>query len=339
MALVAAVFLLLKPSLVPYAVLAFTCGAVSRQDRLDWRRLRVAAGVTLGLVAVVWFLLQGPNLYNAVTSVPELARALATTTPVEQFRLQDFVTPGTIYFVPMLGSIVWLAIVVLTLAYPEGRRFRLIPGTVLAGGLFYLYVFMRRAGNATTFEMVIYLLTTGTVCIMILRRPIRSAVLLVWCVLLLSQTYAVARSTLPAVIAGARQAAEVAQEVDRYARRFGMPVLYVYPDHGPARYDVFQSVESAVFKGTAYYSFVETLRSSNYQNEVLSTVLRPYQMFGGSEPLPKSGPYVLIFTDVPSVPSVSQGPMVRHTLVRATRCREWEQSRHTIHVCVIPGSS
>ena len=339
-AVLASVFLLLKPSLLPYVGLVFVVGALRHRERPDWRVLRIAGGLTLALVAVVWFVLQGPYVYGVITSIAELAVALVTTTPVEPVvALKDFVTPGTIYFGPFGVSIIWLGITLAALAYPGDRRFRMLPATILLGALFYLYVFTRRAGNATTLEILVYLFATGTLCAMILHRSMRAAVVFVWCAFLLAQTAAVARSTLPQFVLGARQTAETAQRVDQYARSFGLPILYVYPDHGPARYDLFQSAESAVFKGTANFSFVQQLPNREYQDAIFSLVLPPYLMVGDSEPLPESTAFVLIFADVQGAPSVSRSASVRGALAHGKSCRQWEQSRHTIHVCLIPGST
>jgi hypothetical protein len=336
-ALVASAFLLLKPSLLPYAVLAFVVGALRNRARPDWKTLRIAGGVTLGLVALVWFLLQGPYVYAALSSIAELAIALATTTPVEPFGpLRDFVTPETIYFGPLVVSVVWLGITLSALRYPEDRRFRIVPGTILLGGLFYLFVFTRRVGNATTFEILVYLVATATLCATMLHRSMRAAVIFAWCTFLLVQTAAVAGSALPQFVSGAREAAEVAEDVDQYARSFGLPIVYVYPDHGPAPFDIFQSAESAVFKGTANFSFVQQSPNREYQEGIFSLMLPPYRMIGDSESLAGSTAFVLIFADVLGGPGVSADPGVQEALARRRSCRQWEQSRHRIHVCVIP---
>ncbi len=331
-----ATMLFLKPSLVPYVLLTFVVGTIGLARRMRWLLIGEAAVTMVAVLAVLWFLLF-LNVYGAVSSAMGLVVALVHVGPAEPFfRLKDLVTSGTIYFAPFIGFISWLIISLTALFFPEDRRLRTIPGAVLLGGLFYLYVLTKRPGNAATFEILVYLAVTGTLCIMVLRRPVRLDFLMAWCIILLVQTGLVARTALPQFVSGARYTAEVAQEVDQYARSFASPILYVYPDTGPAPYDIFQSAESAVFKGTLYCIFIPSACGSAYQNRFLSLTLRPYQMFGAAERLPARARFVLIFADVPETPSVTQqNSMLQHALLRAERCRMWTQSRHTIHVCLI----
>jgi len=331
-----AAILLLKPSLAPWTLLLFVIGTVG-YDRLRarWSFAGVTLGVVLAVVSGSWFALLGGSLRTVVSYSYAVVEELVHVGQVEPFfRLRDFMTPGTTYFLPFLGFLIWLVISLAASIWPSHRRLRVVPSAALLGGVFYLYVLAKRPGNATTYEILVYLAITGTICSIISKRQIRVAMMGMWCAVLLGQTVRVAWIGYPQYIGEARRTADVARAADRHARSFGLPILYAFPEDGPTAYDVFQSAESAAFKGTFHCAFGNCSREM--RNKAFSEVVRLYEMIGEPISLP-STPYVLMIADVPEAHGMAlRNAAVREALARGRNCQQWQQHRHTIRVCLIP---
>jgi hypothetical protein len=330
-----AALLLLKPTLLPYALLVFLLGTsnVCRAER--YRILARAVGFMIVLGVCAWLALQESGLKGGFAAARELVSSLLHVESAEPlFRPRDLITPGTIYFTPVLGSLLWLAIVILALRLPRDRRARPLVLAVLAGGIFYGYVMMKRPGNSTMVEALIYLVLTGTLCLMVLASRFLRPAILIWSAVLLVHTTAIARVTLLPFIWSGRHIADVAQQVDEYARSFKLPIAYLYTDRGLAGAALFESTESAVVSGTRHCIFKYASCSSAYRNQWLSG-LKPYELMLPTDSLPTQR-FVLLFADVPLAPSVIEESInARQALKRARECRQWEQPGFVIHVCEI----
>lgn len=333
-----AAMLLLKPTLLAYVLLIFWLGTFNVPRHQRYRVAGSAVGIALVLIGLAWFVLQGSGLQGGVSAARALFSGLWHATSAEPFfHLLDLVTPGTIYFVPVLGCLFWLFIVVSTAASPRDRALRSFPLIVLAGGLLYGFAMIKRPGNATMFGALLYILLTGTLCLIVQSPKIQRITLLAWVTLLLLHTGAIARVTLLPFAWSGRHSAEIAAQIDEYARSFQLPILYLHPDPGPGPPFLFESAASAVFSGTLRCRFADATCSSAYQNRWLSG-LKPYRLVRVSDGLP-SERFVLLFADVPNAPSVAHvSSMARDALARAQVCRRWEQSNFTVHVCHIPPS-
>ena len=160
------------------------------------------------ILSVAWFTLLNLSFRYLVRYTWALLYEFSHLGAAEPFfRFQDFLSPGTIYFLPFLGLLLWLVIVLGSIVAPGQPRWRPIPAVTLLGALFYLYVLARRPGNATTFEILIYIAVTGTLCAMLHRPRARTVVAAVWCAALLAQTAHVALVGYPQFVAGAQYTA------------------------------------------------------------------------------------------------------------------------------------
>lgn len=344
--LFAAAMLLLEPTLLPYVVLLFIVGVVDLSGSDRWKVVRLALGVMCATLGGLWLMILGVDPIRAFQAALSLVRILGARGSVEpHFHLHDFVTPGTTYFLHFLASIAWLALPILTFVHAEDRRLRIIPLVGLLGLFFFAYVLIfRRPGNVLTEEGLVYMVATGTVCAALVRPTVRRALLIAWCVALITQTYLVARTALPATVSGARASAKVALEVDQYARSFGLPILYVYLEHGPDAYNMFQSAESAAFKGVQLHAGICSSGDCTLseQSGLISLVVSPYRMVGEPKAIPTT-PLVLLFANPEGGIDISrENPVVAQAVRWSTACREWEVTgwgwevtSFQIHVCRI----
>ena len=337
--LLAAAMLFLEPTLLPYVVLVLVVGVVdlSRADR--WAVVAFTLGVMGLTLCGLWLLLLRVDLTRAFQAAILLIRILASKGSVEpDFHLVDFVTPGTIYFAPFLESIVWLVLPAVAFSGPRDHRLRPIPLGVSLGFFFLVYILVhRRPGNVLTEEGLIYMVVGGTVCAVLVRPPVRRILLAAWCAALIIQTTWIARTALPQIVSEARASSEVALEVDRYARSFGLPVLYVYSERCPDCYNLFQSAESAAFKGVQLHQGVCSAGDCTPadQSSLISLVVSPYRMIGEPETLPTT-PFVLLFANVEGGADISRNnPVVARVLRWSRGCREWKVPGFQIHVCAI----
>jgi hypothetical protein len=336
-AALASAMLFLEPTLVPYVLLVFIVGVVG----LPWRRLLTVVSAGLGMTAVclagLWVCLMQGDLPVQRASI--LVNALRFNGPVEPyFRFGDFMTPGTYLFVPFLSAIAWCVIPAAAFVWPGNRRHRIIPIAVMLGLLFYLYVFIvRRPGVALTSEILVYLAATGVLSIFTMRPGVRRAGAAIWCAALLAQMAYTVTSALPPVIAYAQNAAAVAGEIDRFARSYDLPILYVFAQHGKNTNRIIHSAPSAAFKGVEYCWFrVAGNCPEQERNRWLSPLVSPYRMVGEPRALPR-GPFVLMISDIiGEKPSMAQeNAIVAEALLRSRGCKVWDSYEFVIRICEI----
>lgn len=335
----ASLLLFLEPTLLPYAALALLFAVLDLRPKHSL----IVAGLSVVTAAVglclLWLVLTGVGVVRASQSALMLLNLLRTTGPVEPlFRLSDFVTSGTLYSEQSIRALCWLVVPVAALIMPAERRFRVVPVAILFGLAFYVGVLViRRPGNVVTEEILVYLAVTGIVCILLMNTWARRVFLVAWCLVLCLQTVHVAHTAFPIVVAGARANAEMAAQVDAYAKSFGLPILYAYRTTGPDSYNLFQSAESAAFKGVQSGQGVCSygVCTAEERAELLALVVPGYEMVGEPKALP-SGRFVLLFADIIGRTYISRdNAIVAGALKRASACRAWVSGGFGIHVCHI----
>lgn len=335
-ALLAAAMLFLKPSLIVWVILLFFVGVAGHGQRGGrWIATGSSFVALLFLLSAAWLVLLGPNTRDAQRYAAALLYEFSHLGSAEPFfHLRDFLAPGTMYFLPFLGFLIWLVIVAGAIVLPDQQGWRGISIATLFGGISYLYVLLRRPGDAATFEILVYLTVTGSLCAMLYKRSTRVAITGVWCAALFVHAIYVGLVAYPQLVVGASHTAQVATAVDQYARSFRLPILYAFPEYHPVAYDMFQSAESAAFKGVQYCAFGTC--TEEMRRELLSRVVSPYEMVGQPAALPSTA-YVLLTADVPEAPVMAKkNAPVKEALGRARSCRHWQQFRHAIRVCLIP---